>query len=264
MSYTDQTVTLAIESGIAHLTLNRPERHNAFDDQMITALDARLREISSRAEIRVVVLAAAGQSFSAGADLDWMKRMAGYSQADNEADAKALGDMLVRLNTLPIPTIAVVQGGAYGGGVGLVAACDMAIAANDAVFALSEVRLGIIPSVISPYVIAAIGQRAARRYFLTAERFDAVEAHRIGLVHQAVPSGDLTEATDRLVKNLLAGGPVAIASAKRLIADMSGRPINESLVDETARRIAAARASDEGREGIAAFLERRKPNWLME
>lgn len=261
MSSTDNNVILSVADKIARLTLNRPERHNAFDDRMIAVLDDRLSEIAGNPHIRVVLLAAEGKSFSAGADLDWMKRMAGYSQAENEADAKALGQMLARLNTLAVPTVALVQGGAYGGGVGLVAACDMAIAAEEAVFCLSEVRLGIIPSVVSPYVLAAIGQRAARRYFLTAERFDAVEAHRLGLVHEVVPASELSGAADRLVEQLLAGGPAAIASAKQLIADVGGRPVDEALITETARRIAAARASDEGREGITAFLERRKPGW---
>jgi methylglutaconyl-CoA hydratase len=264
MTGSEHTVTLTVESGIARLTLNRSERHNAFDDQMIAVLDNRLQEIAGNSEVRVVILAAEGKSFSAGADLDWMKRMAGYSQAENEADAKALGDMLARLNTLPVPTIALVQGGAYGGGVGLVAACDLAIATDDAVFALTEVRLGIIPSVVSPYVLGAIGQRAARRFFLTAERFDASEAHRIGLVHEVVPAGKLNLAADRLVKYLLAGGPSAIATAKQLIADLAGRPIDEATITETAHRIAAARASDEGKEGISAFLERRKPGWDAE
>lgn len=261
MTEPDQTVTLSVEDNIARLTLSRPERHNAFDDHMIAVLDDRLKEIADRSDIRVVLLAAEGKSFSAGADLDWMKRMAGYSQAENEADAQALGDMLSRLNSLATPTIALVQGGAYGGGVGLVAACDIVIAADDAVFALTEVRLGIIPSVVSPYVLGAIGQRAARRYFLTAERFDAAEACRMGLVHEVVPADELNAAADRMVAYLMAGGPGAIASAKRLIADMAGRPIDEALITETARRIAQARAGDEGKEGISAFLERRKPGW---
>lgn len=258
------TVTLSVDDNVARLTLNRPERHNAFDDHMIAVLDDRLKGIAARPDIRVVILAAEGKSFSAGADLDWMKRMAGYSQAENEADARALGDMLARLNTLAVPTIALVQGGAYGGGVGLIAACDMAIAAHDAVFALTEVRLGIIPSVVSPYVLAAIGPRAARRYFLTAERFDAAEACRMGLIHETVPQDALTAAGDRMVKHLLAGGPAALASAKRLIADMAFRPVDDSVIAETARRIAEARAGDEGKEGISAFLERRKPSWVPE
>lgn len=263
-SESDQTVTLTVRDAVAHLTLNRPEQHNAFDDQMIAVLDNRLMEIEARSDIRVVILAAEGKSFSAGADLAWMKRMAGYSQAENEADALLLGNMLARLNQLALPTIALVQGGAYGGGVGLVSACDMAIAAESAVFSLTEVRLGILPSVVSPYVLAAIGLRAARRYFLTAERFDAAEAHRMGLVHQVVPDGSLTDAADRMVSHLLSGGPGAIANAKRLIADFAGHPIDDSLIAKTARGIAEARASDEGKEGISAFLDRRKPGWVPE
>ena len=260
----DQPVTVYVQDSVARIVLNRPERHNAFDDRMIAVLDDRLDEVARRSDVRVVVLAANGKSFSAGADINWMKRMAGYSQAENEADAQALGGMLAKLYRMPKPTVALIQGGVYGGGLGLVAACDIAITAEDADFALSEVRLGLIPAVISPYVIAAIGPRVARRYFLTAERFGAAEAHRIGLVHEVVPSSDLSAASDRLLKQLLAGGPEAIGRAKQLISDVAGRTLDDTLIADTARRIAEARASTEGVEGLSAFLERRKPSWMME
>lgn len=257
-------VVLQAAGGVGRITLNRPERHNAFDDATIDELAAILDRVADDPAVRVVVLSANGRSFSAGADLGWMKRTAAYSVADNEADALALAEMLSRLDTLPKPTVALVQGGAYGGGVGLVAACDMAVAADDAVFCLSEVKLGLIPSVISPYVLAAMGPRAARRYFLTAERFDAAEAHRLGLVHEVVPADGLAAAGERLTQALLAAGPEALAKAKDLIAHVAGRPVDAALKAETARRIAAARAGAEGKEGMSAFLERRKPGWSVE
>jgi len=257
----ESNVILQVAGNVGRITLNRPDRHNAFDDEVIAELADMLDRVAADPEIKIVILAANGKSFSAGADLGWMKRSAAYSVADNEADALALADMLFKLDTLPKPTVALVQGGAYGGGVGLVAACDMAIAADNALFCLSEVKLGLIPSVISPYVLASMGARAARRYFLTAERFDAAEAHRLGLVHDVVPAHHLAAAGDRLMAYLLAGGPAALAKAKQLIAHVAGRPIDSELRRETARRIAEARASAEGQEGIAAFLERRKPHW---
>jgi methylglutaconyl-CoA hydratase len=245
----------------ATLWLNRPERHNAFDDALIGELSHALAELAGDASVLVVLLAGRGKSFSAGADLAWMKRMAGYTLAENEADAQAMAEMLHRLDSLPKPTIALVQGAAMGGGVGLVAACDIALAAEDAQFALSEVRLGLIPAAISPYVIAAIGPRAARRYFLTAERFDARQAMALGLVSAVVPVAELAAEGARLADLLGRNGPVAMAEAKRLIADVTGRPIDAALRAETARRIARQRAGAEGREGVAAFLEKRKPVW---
>ncbi|MPY71275.1 MAG: enoyl-CoA hydratase/isomerase family protein [Alphaproteobacteria bacterium] len=252
---------IAASGGVARLVLDRPERHNAFDDALVAELDTALERAAADPAVRAVVLSANGRSFCAGADLDWMRRTAALSRAENEADAVLLGRMLARLNTLPKPTVALVQGGAYGGGVGLVAACDIAIAAEDTSFALSEVRLGLIPAVICPYVIAAMGPRAARRLILTAERFEAAEAHRVGLVHMVVPGVELGEAGERVVAQLLRAGPEAAAAAKRLVDDIAGRPIDEALVSETARRIAATRSSHEAAEGIAAFLERRAPRW---
>jgi methylglutaconyl-CoA hydratase len=245
----------------ATLWLNRPERHNAFDDALIAELSAALVELAADSAIRAVLLAGRGKSFSAGADLAWMKRMAGYTAAENEADALKMAQMLNRLDSFPKPTIALVQGAAMGGGVGLVAACDIAIAAEDAQFAFSEARLGLTPATISPYVIAAIGPRAARRYFLTAERFGARQALHLGLVSAVVPAADLAGEANKLADILCKNSPGAMAEAKRLIADVTGRPIDAALRSETAGRIARQRASVEGREGVAAFLEKRKPSW---
>ena len=247
--------------GRATLWLNRPERHNAFDDGLIAELSAALAALAADSAIRVLLLAGRGKSFSAGADLAWMKRMAGYTAAENEADAQKMAEMLHRLDSLPKPTVALVQGAAMGGGVGLVAACDIAIATEDAQFAFSEARLGLTPATISPYVIAAIGPRAARRYFLTAERFDARRALGLGLVSAVVPAADLAAEASKLADILCQNSPGAMAEAKRLIADVTGRPIDAALRYETAGRIARQRASAEGREGVAAFLEKRKPNW---
>ncbi len=254
---------ILIESldGIGTLWLNRPDLHNAFDDALIAEVTRGLNALARDPAVRVVLLAGKGKNFSAGADLGWMKRMAGYSTAQNEADALALATMLHTLNVLPKPTIALIQGAALGGGVGLAAACDMAIAAEDAVFALSETRLGLIPSVISPYVIAAIGVRASRRYMLTAERFDAPKALALGLVSAIVPGDQLMSEGARLADLLRQNGPRAVGEAKSLIAHVAGRPNDAELRAETARRIARVRATPEGREGVAAFLEKRKPNW---
>lgn len=248
--------------GVATVTLDRPALHNAFDDALIAALTDALRSLGRDEAVRVVVLAARGKSFSAGADLDWMRRTAGYSREENLRDAEALAALMRTLDGLPRPTVAVVQGPAYGGGVGLVACCDVAVASTAATFCLSEVRLGLAPAVISPYVVAAIGPRAARRYALTAERFDAAEARRLGLVHEAVAPEALEAAAGRIVAALLAGGPRAVAAAKSLLARVARAPLDDGLVAETAERIAALRASEEGREGLSAFLEKRTPGWV--
>jgi methylglutaconyl-CoA hydratase len=251
-----------IKDGVATIRMNRPDVHNAFDDALIAGLTAELRRLDALPEARIIVLAANGKSFSAGADLGWMRRMATYSREDNLRDAMALAALMRTLDGMKKPTIARVQGSAFGGGVGLVACCDIAIASTEATFSLSEVRLGLIPSVISPYVMAAIGERAARRYFLTAERFDAAEARRIGLVHEVVDSAALDEAMAGMAAHLLKGGPRALAAAKKLIADIGRRPMDDALSAETARRIAAIRVENEGQEGVAAFLEKRKPDWI--
>jgi methylglutaconyl-CoA hydratase len=247
--------------GVATLTLNRPEVHNAFNDALIAELTAALAELAADPAVRLLILRDSGRSFSAGADLAWMQRLAGYSFEENLADAKGLGQMLQTLDRFPRPTLAIVQGAALGGGVGLVAACDMAIAADVAVFGLSEVRLGLIPAAISPYVVAAIGERACRGLFLTSERFTAAEAYRLGLVRAVVPAAELEAAAQKLVAELLQGGPASQEAAKDLIRAVARRPLDEALVEEIAVRIARQRASAEGREGLAAFLEKRKPGW---
>lgn len=248
--------------GVATVTLDRPALHNAFDDALIAALTDALRALGRDEAVRVVLLAARGKSFSAGADLEWMRRTAGYSREENLRDAEALAALTRTLDALPRPTVAVVQGAAYGGGVGLVACCDVAVASSAATFCLSEVRLGLVPAVISPYVVAAIGPRAARRYALTAERFDAAEARRLGLVHEVVAPEALEAAAGRIVAALLAGGPRAVAAAKALVARVARAPLDDALVAETAERIASIRASEEGREGLSAFLEKRPPTWV--
>lgn len=246
---------------VATVRLNRPDKHNAFDEHLIAELSQAFRELASDAAVRVVVLAANGQSFSAGADLDWMKRMSAMSRSENERDAMALANLMEAIDHCPKPVVGVIQGAAFGGGVGIVACCDIAIATSSATFCLSEVRLGLIPAVISPYVAAAIGPRACRRYFLTAEKFDAATAAKLGLVHRVVEPETLEAARDETVKHLLNGGPAAQVAAKDLIRRVTGAPIDEALRRDTATRIANARASAEGKEGIAAFLEKRKPNW---
>jgi methylglutaconyl-CoA hydratase len=247
--------------GVATVTLNRAEVHNAFNDTVIADMTDVLRRLGADEKVRAVVLRAEGKSFSAGADLGWMQRMASYGHAENLADAGALAELMRVLNFLPKPTVARVQGAAFGGGVGLVACCDIAIASDAAAFSLSEVRLGLIPAVISPDVVAAIGERAARRYFLTAERFDAAEALRIGLVHQVVPADQLDAAVDAILARLSEGGPAAQRAAKDLIFAVAHRPVDAGLIHDTAERIATIRASSEGREGLAGFLEKRKPAW---
>lgn len=248
--------------GVATLTLDRADVHNAFDDVLIAELTAALRQLDADPKVRVVVLAANGKSFSAGADLQWMKRMSTYSEAENLRDALHLAELMHVLDRMRKPTIARVQGAAFGGGVGLVACCDMAVAAREALFCLSEVRLGLIPAVISPYVVRAMGQRPARRYFLTAERFGAAEALRLGLVSEVVDAGELDAAVASLTGHLLKGGPHAIAASKDLIAAVSDRPVDTAVMEDTARRIAQTRAGAEGREGVAAFLEKRGAGWI--
>ncbi|MGZ5650503.1 MAG: enoyl-CoA hydratase/isomerase family protein [Usitatibacter sp.] len=257
--------SLAIErqGPVGLVTMNRPERHNAFDDSLIQELTEALRTMEAEDGIRVVVLSGAGKSFSAGADLNWMKRKAGFSKDENQRDAMGLAALMRTLAHLRKPTIARVQGAAYGGGVGLVACCDIAVASQAASFALSEARLGLIPAVISPYVVAAIGERAARRYFLTAERFEAAEAWRLGLVHElASGEGELDEKLGEIVDALLSAGPAAQREAKELIRAVSGRAVTSELIQDTAERIARIRSSPEGREGVAAFLDKRRASWL--
>ena len=254
-------IRLEISGGVARITMARPEKHNAFDDVLIADLTDAFERAGTDDAVRVVVLEAEGKSFSAGADLGWMERMADYSEAENLADARKLAHMVRVLNELPRPTIARVQGAAFGGGVGLVAACDIALASHAASFCLSEARLGLIPSVISPYVVEAIGARAARRYFQTAERFDAEQAQALGLVHEVVPRERLDSRLAELVGHLLDNGPAAMAASKDLIRRVASGPVDDAIVEDTARRIADIRTTAEGREGLRAFLEKRGPKW---
>ena len=258
-----QVVTTSTDTrGIATVTLNRPEKHNAFDDIIIAELRGAFDALATRNDIRVVILTSNGKSFSAGADLGWMKRMAEYDYGHNLKDAELLAGMLKALHDLPQATIARVQGAAFGGAVGLVSCCDIAVGSERASFSLSEVKIGLIPATISPYVIKAIGERASRRYFTTAERFNAAEAHRIGLLSEVVPEAQLDAAVDRLSNALLANGPDAVRAAKNLIAGVAGKEINAPLIEDTCARIAHIRVSQEGQEGLAAFLGKRKPNWI--
>ena len=260
---TYQSIITEVDNAVGILTLNKAERHNAFDEVLIAEITAGLRELAADPRVRAVVLSSTGKSFCAGADLNWMKRAAGYSQEENLRDAHKLAELMRTLNELPKPTIARVQGPAYGGGVGLIAACDIAVATYDALFALTEVKLGILPAVISPYVLAAIGERHARRYMLTAERLSAAEAYRIGLLHEIVPGEEqLDEAIGEILDSLLKNGPQAQAQCKGLIRAVSGQPIDETTIEETAQRITSVRSSPEGKEGLTAFLEKRKPSWV--
>jgi methylglutaconyl-CoA hydratase len=247
--------------GVATVTLANPERHNAFDDGMIAALRNTFEALGTDASVRVVILAAEGRSFSAGADLNWMRRMADYGVEENLEDARALAQMLRSLDTLPRPTIARVQGAAFGGAVGLVSCCDIAIGTPRASFSLSEVKIGLVPATIAPYVVAAIGARAARRYFQSAERFDAAQALALGLLSEVVEEERLDAAIDAMVEALLANGPAAVSAAKKLVCDVSGRPVDAELMEVTSRLIAEIRVSEEGQEGLGAFLEKRPPRW---
>ncbi len=247
--------------GVATLTLNRPALRNAFDDALIRELADTFHRVAADDAVRMLVLTGAGSAFSAGGDLNWMRRMAGNSRDENYADAMALAGMLHALDALPKPTVARVNGAAFAGGVGLICCCDVAVAAPNAMFSISEVRLGLVPATIGPYVVAAIGARAARRYCLTAETFSTAEAHRIGLVHDVAPADELDAAVERVVASLLQGAPGAQGRAKRLISEVNVRAVDEEVMSITARAIAEARASAEGREGVSAFLDKRPPTW---
>jgi len=256
--------TLAVEArnGVALLALARPDVHNAFNEALIAELTSALQALDADDSVRAVVLMGQGTSFCAGADLNWMREMAGYGHAENVTDAMALATMLKTLARMTKPTIARVHGAAYGGGVGLVACCDIAVAAQEATFALSEAKLGLVPATIGPYVVEAIGARAARRYFLTAERFEAAEAYRLGLVHDIVRLADLDNRINELLGPLLLAGPHAQAECKALVRAIGERPIDDAVIADTAQRIARVRATPEGREGVAAFLEKRAPAWV--
>jgi methylglutaconyl-CoA hydratase len=247
--------------GIATVTMNRPERHNAFDEHVIADLQSTFDALAGNDSVRAMILRSEGRHFCAGADVNWMKRMAGFSLEENIHDAGALAGMLKALNFLPFPTIARVQGAALGGGAGLVCCCDIVVAASDAAFAFSEVKLGIIPATIGPYAVRAVGARAARRYFLTAERFDARRARELGMVSEIADAADLDRSVEAIVGAILENGPLAVRAAKQFLLHLAEHPLNEALIATTTRRIAELRASDEGREGLAAFLEKRRPGW---
>lgn len=256
-----QTIETEIRDSVATIWMNRPEVRNALNQTMIAELDDVFRRLGVSDEVRVIVLAGRGSAFSAGADLQWMQRMATYSASENEADALRLAAMLSRINLCPKPTVARVHGPAFAGGMGLSAACDIVIAAKTAEFCLSEVKIGLVPATISPYVLQALGTRAARRYMLTAERISADEAHRIGFVHEVRETAGIDTAISELTRSLRMGGPAAIAVSKDLIAKVGNRQIETELIEETARIIASVRASAEGREGVDAFLGKRKAVW---
>ncbi|ALK33766.1 enoyl-CoA hydratase/isomerase family protein [Burkholderia plantarii] len=256
-----ETIRVTDQQRIATVTLARPEVRNAFNETTIAELTAVFGELDARDDIRAVVLAADGPAFCAGADLNWMRRMAGYTDDENRADARRLARMLEAVYRCGKPVIARVHGDAYAGGVGLVAACDVAIAAAPARFCLSEARLGLIPATIAPYVVRALGERASRRYFTTAEVFDSARAAQLGLIHEAVPAEALDAAIAQLGETLRANGPAAVRTAKRLVAEVAGRALDDALIEQTADWIAATRAGAEAREGIAAFLDKRTPSW---
>ena len=260
---TYQTLQLDIARGAAVVTLNRPELRNAFNEDVIAELLQVFAALGGDDQVRVIVLAANGPAFCAGADLNWMKKMANYTPEQNLEDAQQLAEMLYQIYSCAKPVIAKVQGDCYAGGMGLVAACDIAVTVDSANFCLSEVKLGLIPATISPYVIKAMGPNAARRYFITAERFSAQEAHRIGFVHESVPAENLDQTVAQIVNAIVNNGPNAVIAAKWLVEDVTGAEIEEDLLTYTAECIADIRSSPEGKEGVASFLEKRKPNWLL-
>ncbi len=258
------TTTLDVQrSGpVARVYLNRPEVRNAFNDGVIAELTQTFAALSADATLRCIVLGGHGKAFCAGADLNWMRAMAGYSWEQNRTDAQALADMLWTIYGCPVPVVGRVHGDCYAGGLGLAAVCDVLVAAEGVQFCLSEAKLGLLPATIGPYVVKAMGEQAARRWFVTAERFSAAQALAMGFVHECVPAEALDAKVDELVAALVANGPMAVRACKKLVQDVAGRPIDAELRADTARRIADIRASDEGREGIQSFLGKRAPNWL--
>jgi len=255
-------LTLTRQGHIARVTLNRPEVRNAFNEALIAELRHTFTTLGQDPTLRAIVLAAEGKAFCAGADLNWMKAMAGYSWEENHADATRLADMLWAIYSCPVPVIARVQGDVYAGGVGLVACADVVVAVDSAGFCLSEAKLGLLPATIGPYVVKALGEQASRRYFVTAERFSSAEAKALGLVHEVVAADALDAKVDELVAAITANGPAAVRACKQLVKDVAARPITPELRDDTARRIADIRASAEGRDGVQSFLNKSKPSWL--
>jgi methylglutaconyl-CoA hydratase len=256
---------ISIDSrGVANLILNRPEVHNAFDDLMIAELIQVLDQLAADDNVKILLLSARGKNFSAGADLNWMRSMAQKNYQQNLDDANELATLMHKLDKFPKPTIALVQGAAFGGAVGLVACCDMALAEQNASFCLSEVKIGLIPAVISPYVMRALGERQCRRYFLTAERFNADSALNMGLLHQVVAVGELQAQAETLITSLLQNSPAAVSAAKALLHNIYNRKISNNVIAHTTQAIAEIRVSAEGQEGLSAFLEKRKPGWLAD
>jgi methylglutaconyl-CoA hydratase len=256
-------LTISNQGAVRTLTLSRPDVRNAFNDEVIAELKTAFIEAGQAADVRCVVLAAEGPAFCAGADLNWMRRMADYTRSENLADAGQLAAMLHAIYECPKPTIARVQGDVFAGGVGLVAVCDMAVSVDTATYCLSEVKLGLIPATISPYVIRAMGARASHRYFLTAERFSAAEAHRIGLVHAVVTAEAWDAKVAELTQALVTASPSAVRACKRLLQNVADREIDDALVALTVAGIADIRSSEEGKEGVQSFLQKRKPSWLL-
>jgi methylglutaconyl-CoA hydratase len=255
------TLDIRIDGPVARVYLNRPEVRNAFNDGVIAELTEAFTRLGADPALRVIVLGGHGKAFCAGADLSWMRAMADYTWDQNRADAQALADMLWAAYGCPLPLVGRIHGDCYAGGVGLAAVCDVLVAAEGVQFCLSEAKLGLLPATIAPYVAKALGEQASRRYFLTAERFDAAEARALGFVHACVPAEALDAKVDQIVAALVANGPAAVKACKRLVQDVAGRAITPELRAETARRIADIRASAEGREGVQAFLGKREPAW---
>jgi methylglutaconyl-CoA hydratase len=249
---------------VAKVFLNRPDVRNAFNDEVISELSGAFTELGADTTLRTIVLGGHGKAFCAGADLSWMRAMADYSWEQNRADAQGLADMLWTVYNCPVPVVGRIHGDCYAGGMGLAAVCDVLVAADVATFCLSEAKLGLLPGTISPYVIRALGEQASRRYFITAERFNAAQAHALGFVHALCSGDELDAKVDDIVTAIIDNGPMATRACKRLVQDMAGLPITPELRQETARRIADIRASDEGREGVQAFLNKRKPSWLAD
>jgi len=258
------SLDLQRQGPVAKVFLNRPDVRNAFNDEVIAELSAAFAELGADTTLRAIVLGGHGKAFCAGADLSWMRAMADYSWEQNRADAQALADMLWTVYNCPVPVVGRIHGDCYAGGMGLAAVCDVLVAADVAAFCLSEAKLGLLPGTISPYVIRALGEQASRRYFVTAERFNAAQAHALGFVHALCSNDELDAKVDDIVTAIVDNGPMATRSCKRLVQDMAGLPITPELRQETARRIADIRASDEGREGVQAFLNKRKPSWLAD
>ena len=248
---------------VAEVWLNRPDVRNAFNDEVIAELTAAFAQLALDAQVRVVVLSGRGKAFCAGADLNWMRAMADYSWEQNREDAQRLADMLWTLDQCPVPVVGRVQGDCYAGGMGLAAICDVLVASRNVTFCLSEARLGLLPATISPYVVRAMGPHAARRYFVTAERFSAAQAHAMGLVHELCEPEALDAKVAEIVATLVANGPAAVKACKQLVRDIAGQELTEALRAETARRIADIRASSQGKEGVQSFLGKRSPNWQV-